>query len=124
MSYENRDYGKVVGIVKVPTEITDYDIDCILAGCFEGGSNYWIDTIEALNGDYKGKEFASEVIGADGMLYITHDGSKAILTRFRFLIGLHLYYKLNRKPVAIEDMDAGDYDCVLQYALFGKLVYG
>jgi len=114
---------KVIGTVAtVIINVTDYDIDCILSSCFEGGSNYWLDNVTVQ--DFKGQDYASKVVGSGGTILLHYDGEKAELTLEMMIKGLYLYYSKYKKPEAIEDMDAGDYDSILQYALFGELVYG
>ncbi len=126
MNYENRTAVATVTFIIDELEdrvnVTDYDIDCILSGCFEGGSNYWINSVTVK--DFKGQDCASKVVGSGGTIIIQYDGEKAELTQDMMIKGLNLYYTKYENPLAIEDMDAGDYDSILQYALLGDLVYG
>ena len=105
----------------------NYHIDCILCGALEGGSNYWIEKVSAVNNDYKGKEFASEVISAGGKLLIkTMDDEEPLeLTRTKMSAAIKKYCKEHdmTPDELLHYGDAGTDDNVLQLALFGELVY-
>ena len=128
----------VIGTINVPREVTVEDVGYILCGCFEGGSNYWIETVNV--DDFKGESHASDVPGAGGVIEIqteplsgtTNNGrieikytdkSKWLVTKDHMIRGLNQYYMEWKRALPIEDMDAGDYDVVLQYAIFGEQVY-
>ena len=131
----------VIGTVLVPVEVTIEDIGYILAGCFEGGSNYWIDKVEVIpnapesgNGWF-GESHARDVPGAGGIIEITtepvsgtvneghHQGTQWFVTKNKMVDGLKLYYEKSNNKLAIEDMDVFHYDAVLQYAIFGVQVF-
>ena len=61
--------------------ITNKDINYFMCACFEGGSNYWIEKVDVLNGDYKGGQFASDVLGLGGMLEIVTDSSRILIDK-------------------------------------------
>ena len=100
-------------------------IDDILAGCFEGGSNYWIDEVEIKrlgdNGNYYG--LASTQITRYGLILIHSDGESNSLYKRKFLKGCQQYANRYGK-FEFENFDADDYDQILQYALFNEIVYG
>ena len=111
--------------VKKPIKVTDEHLDNILVGCFEGGSNYWIDKIEVATDDYKGKKYASECVAAGGELYITTEGnSKYLLTRDMLINGLQQYLDESQYKNWPDGGDAQTDDLILQYALFKEVVYG
>ena len=114
---------KEAGTITVPITVSNYDLDCILCTCFEGGSNYWIDKVLAVDNDFKGAEYASEVISHDGKLVVFVDGEKHLLTKSMLLKGCELYMD-GRRRWRPDDFDAEDTDIILQYALFGDVVYG
>jgi hypothetical protein len=101
-------------------KVTAEDIDNILCGAFEGGSNYWISEV-IVTRPVKDAKYASEVISKGGELKIIEDedDSEHTLTLEKMLKGIGLNRNYN-----FDDMDATDYDNILQYALFGKLIYG
>jgi len=110
------------GTITVPIVVSNYNIDCILSYCFDGGSSYWIDRIEVVADDYKGAKYGSEVISHDGMLKAFVDGEKHLLTKTKLLKGCELY--ADGRDWRPDDFDAEDTDIILQYALFGEVVYG
>ena len=108
-----------------PYEVTDDHIDSILTGAFEGGSNYWIAKVEVKKDDFKGKVYASESVAAGGELYIyTTDDAKYLLSKSSIIMGLQQYLDTSKLKNWPDGGDAETDDLILQYALFGEVVYG
>jgi len=108
-----------------PIEVTDDQLDSILVGAFEGGSNYWITKVEVKKDDYKGKKYSSECVAAGGELYIyTADDSKCLLTKHSLIHGLQMYLDESKHKNWPDGGDAQTDDLILQYALFEEIVYG
>ena len=109
-----------------PIEVTDDHLDSILVGAFEGGSNYWAEKVKVKDDDYKGAEFASEVISKGGELYIYADGDQSVhlLTKTSLINGLQQYLNESKHKNWPDGGDAYTDDCILQYALFEEVVYG
>ena len=109
-------------------EVTDEHLENILVGCFEGGSNYWIEKIKVKGDDYKGEEFASGVIGKGGEIYIYADGDQSVylLTKNSLINGLQQFINESKRFGHLwpDEGDAGTDDMILQYALFEEVVYG
>ena len=127
----------IAGEITVPVSVTNWNLDCILSGCFEGGSNYWAEGIKVIDEDYKGAEFGSEVISHDGELDIfvneygsgdPKDETAYRLTKDKLLNGCEMYVagdsSTKGRAWNPDGMDAIDYDMILQYALFKKVIYG
>jgi len=121
------------GYINIRVKVEDDDLDSILCGAFEGGSNYWCDRIQVVNDDYKGAEFASEAIskGAEIDVFVSNEygGTKPYrLTKAKLLRGCELYCSGDKhtKGRAWDPcgMDAIDYDMIFQYAIFESVVYG
>ena len=108
-----------------PIEVTDDHLDSILVGAFEGGSNYWAVKVEVAKDDYKGKKYASECVVAGGELYIhTTEGDKYLLTKTSLINGLQTYLNESKYRNWPDGGDSQTDDLILQYALFGEVVYG
>ena len=108
-----------------PIEVTDEHLDNILAGAFEGGSNYWAVKVEVAKDDYKGKKYASECVAAGGELYITTtEGDKHLLTKTSLINGLQQYLNESKHKNWPDGGDSMTDDVILQYALFKEVVYG
>ena len=116
---------------QIEVNLTQQDIDDIMVTALEGGINYWCRKAEVV-GEYLG-EAASDQISRGGSL-ILHDAEssdKWELTLDKFLKGVGLYIK-EGSGVMVEDfklvdigcIDGPDADCIIQYALFGELVFG
>ena len=111
--------------VTKPIEVTDDHLDNILVGAFEGGSNYWAVKVEVAKDDYKGKKYASECVAAGGELYITTtEGDKHLLTKTSLINGLQHYLNESKHKNWPDGGDSMTDDVILQYALFGEVVYG
>jgi len=113
------------------------DLDNILATCFEGGSNYWINKVQVVDEDYKGCRYSNEVVSHVGKLdihtdFIHNSGEIFELTKHKLVKGVQKWYEKYHYPRHKEvqdefhmfDWDAGDSDIILQYALFNEVVYG
>lgn len=118
-------------------------IDTLLENALEGGSTYWVSRVEVL-GDWPAlAEYASEVVSRGGRLrFFVNDEWDGTVKAFDldlagYVAGLVRYgtERYGAIPVAIETddgrttgyfdvQDAEQGDMVLQYALFGNLVYG
>ena len=108
-----------------PFEVTDDHLESILVGCFEGGSNYWINKVEVKLDDYKGKKYASECVAAGGELWRYADGGgNHLLTKTSLINGLQMYLDESEYQNWPDGGDAQTDDLILQYALFEEIVYG
>ena len=116
--------GKDKNYVVKSVEVTDEHLDNILVGAFEGGSNYWATKVKVKDDDYKGAEFASGVVSQGGELYIYSEGSKYILTKDNLVNGIQKYLNESKHQLWPDGGDAYTDDLILQYALFGEVVYG
>jgi len=115
---------------EVEGNLSQQDIDDIMAVAMEGGICYWCRKAEVV-GEYLG-EYASDQISRGGAL-ILHDAESAQtweLTLEKFLNGVKLYFEqgchVNVEDNAIDtcDIDANDADCIIQFAVFGEVVFG
>lgn len=120
--------------LKVQSDIvvTDQDIDDIVACAFEGGITYWCDEAKVI-GDYLG-EYASDQISRGGkvLLYDYEAEEEHLLTKEKFLDGFKKYAKENMDIFEHKDgkmvtdtclVDAAIADMIIQYALFGEVIY-
>ena len=115
---------------QIEVNLTQQDIDDIMVAALEGGINYWCREAEVV-GKYLG-EYASDQISRGGSL-ILHDAEssdKWELTLEKFLNGVKLYFEdgchvqVEDNCIDAGDIDASDADCIVQFALFGKVVFG
>ena len=139
-----------MNIIKIETtvthEFTPEDINDIIVGALEGGINYWcrkakiklnakIAGYENLISDYFGVapedqdkvKYATDVIGYNGtlILYDIESNDKWELTLENVLKGIKMYCEnISRSPKELmDDYDADDCDCIIQYALFNELIF-
>lgn len=124
-------------VLKVELEValTQEDIDDIMCGALEGGITYWCDEAKVV-GDYLG-EYGHEQIARGGQLLI-HDMEEEetyTLDKEKFLKGIELWVKnpvgcncLEQKDGKLVfdtcNADAVVCDAIIQYALFGDVIYG
>lgn len=108
------------------------DIDGIMACALEGGITFWCDEARVV-GEYLG-EYASDQISRGGQLLL-HDMEEEetyLLSKEKFLKGLKIFLDNNEGKICKLDsgyevdpanIDANDADSIIQYAIFGELVY-
>jgi hypothetical protein len=119
--------------------LSDEDIANILVTAFEGGINYWCKKVKMMKTtvsddvwDREEKIIASDFIGLGGKLrlYDAEEPSDEnwILDAEKLKKGLEMYFSDcgENSEVSFDagNIDAGDADSIIQYALFGELVYG
>jgi len=122
--------------VTVKHKVTDEDINDIMCTALEGGINCWCSKAEVIDGDYKGAEYASDSLskGAKLLLHDCEDDhigdeEKFTLTKEKFMKGFQLYLtngveKGRTVYTDPGDIDACEADCIIQFAVFGEIVYG
>lgn len=123
--------------VNLSVNVSNEDIDAIMSAALEDGVTYWCDKTEVV-GDYLGG-YASNQISRGGALKFYDSESNEVyeLTKEKLLSGLKLFLNtpsifqrvvyLNRKDkLCLErgEIDSADADEIVQYALFGEVVYG
>lgn len=126
---------------EVRTEITIYltsqDIDDIMVAALECGVNYWCRRV-VVQGDYLG-EYASDQISRGGKLAVwldepfEDDNTCYVLDRDKFLAGFKLWIENCKDSHDAVDYSNGSVDCgqidalcadaIIQYGLFGEVVF-
>ena len=117
--------------------ITDEDIDDIMVTALEGGINYWCLRCDVV-GAYKG-EYASEQISRGGELNFQvvedfeDDKDTYTLSKEKLLSGIETYLEWDLDIIARNTqtefvldtcrIDGCRADMIVQYALFGDLIY-
>lgn len=123
---------------KITVYLTQQDIDDIMVSAFEGGINYWCRRV-VVQGDYLGK-YASDQISRGGKLAVwldepfEDDKTCYVLDRDKFLAGFKLWIESDGDSYDAIDHSDGSVDCgqidaicadeIVQYALFGEVVFG
>ena len=110
-------------------KITDTDIEDIMSSALEGGVNYWVERITRPDGKH-GEFWDQELTQGTGEITLYADGEPHRLTKYHFLTGLTKYLENPKYDCFYQDgidpgnIDAECADMIVQYALFGELVYG
>jgi len=102
--------------INVVVDVPDEFLDDILTTAFEGGSNYWLDQVSMSSTD-------AILTGGNVYCYSGDEIDKRVLTKKKLLGAIEWYIGINGLGV-LDDHDAGDSDSILQYALFGEVIYG
>lgn len=110
--------------------VSQEDIDDIMVCALEGGITYWCDSCKVV-GEYLG-EYASDQISRGGelKLYDPYDEKWHTLTLEKLLNGVRLWYVRGGHECCWENridtmkIDACDADAIIQFALFGEIVFG
>lgn len=123
---------KIVGYGENEEEITEENIDDIMVTALEGGINYWAG-IDISGEEWKSRgknvfisSWATKILleGGEICIYdIEEENQDEILTLKKLLEGIKLNKKCRPLDSNLEEMDATTADCIIQYALFGNVVY-
>ena len=123
---------KVFGIINL--QITEQTVEDMLFTAFDskyGGCKYFLGSYPTTVGKRKGKDifesFAKYAQDLEIILDEEAGGETHILTRTKLLNGLQLAVQngINISVVSNEDRaDSVEADCIIQYALFGEIIYG
>lgn len=114
---------------QIEVNMSQQDIDDIMATALDSIC-YWCRKAEVV-GNYLG-EYASDQISRGGTL-ILHDAESAQtweLTLDKLLNGLKLYFEqgchvqVEDNTIDTCDIDGNDADCIVQFAVFGEVVFG
>jgi hypothetical protein len=110
-----------------PTKAEWEEIACsIWVGALEGGSNHWIDDIHCDGNNLKS---ASEVVELNFDIVIHHDDDEVEKVKaFDVIVdGINLLDpERQRLALTVDELgqlDANDYDYIIQLGVFGKEVY-
>ena len=119
--------------VSLTVKLTEEDIDDIMVGALEGGINYWCDEAEVIE-EKRVADWGHEQIARGGCL-ILHDAEsddKWELNLEKFINGVKLWIE-NGDAFECGAIDNGTIDCcqidaiqadnIVQYAIFGELVF-
>ena len=131
--------------VNIEVELSVQDMIDLLCTAFEGGVNYWVTSILGEGGD-TGKlpegrtkiEHEYEWLAVGGSLKIGYDDEERLyryldqdklqkgLQQWIYRNSVQVYYDGALRDTALDlcNIHAGDADEIVQFALFGKLVFG
>ena len=129
--------------IQIDVKIDDQFFEDIIVTALEGGSNYWIGHVIIKHPDEnKPKDTPNSIWAADALnkggvvkFYPDDEEKSYSLTKESLIYGLkhwinnnpsgfELYNKDDYNNIDAGDIDADDADAILQYALFGEVVYG
>lgn len=120
--------------VKPVVKLTEDDVDSIMVSALEGGINYWCSEAEVVE-ERRCADWGHEQIARGGAL-ILHDAEsddKWELSIENFIKGFRLWLENGDDRYGAVDDDGTVYageidgemaDCIIQYALFGEVVFG
>ena len=121
--------------LKLNVVVTGQDVDDIMSAALDGGICYWCSSAK-VEGGYLG-EYASDQISRGGALRLfPYDDEAHRLDKDALLKGIRMYLEDPDKPYDILEsgkdglkidtceVDATVADMIVQYAVFGELVYG
>lgn len=115
---------------EIVVNLTMQDIDDIMCLALEGGITYWCCEAEVV-GEYLG-EYAHEQISRNGtlLLHYSEEDKEYQFTLEHFVQGFRLYLEqgchiaVEDSAIDTGDLDANDADCIVQFGLFGEVLYG
>lgn len=117
---------KVEFKVTIPCTISAEQMESIVSTALEGGITYWCDRASC-NRNTSGLTYYSEELLAGGTLTLYYEEESVELTCEKLQAGLVLLgekYPACLVRLVEETYDTEDADTLIQYAVFGALVYG
>lgn len=115
--------------IYVPFTIEGKFINDVMSSALCGGIEYWCSLVNAKDMDMKGCKYLSDLISNGGVLELTDDSDQIHLLDFtKFCLGFEKYIKWcvrhNRKfYLSSEEIDSEEADIIVQFAIFGEIVY-
>lgn len=119
--------------ISIPFEIDQEFVDGVMSSAFCDGICYWCERIDVKDNDYKGTKYASEVIARGGTIIIVtdeEDGNREFELDLDKLIEGYRKYAESRVNRGIKfytdpcDIDSVEADIIVQYAIFGEVIFG
>jgi len=124
---------KVIGTIEITKQVTEENINSIICTAFESDSiNYWVEYVETDTEHWKDRpkgeylsSWATKIILEEKEILLKEEGEEELLslTLKKLLKGIKLNIVNRPFDCDLEDMDATTVDCIIQYALFGEVVY-
>lgn len=124
---------EIAGTIEIKKDITEKEVWGIIVTAFEGGINYWCGHVEWDEEKYpKPKDepistFCTKLLLDDVTLQLfdaEQDDEIYELTLTRLLKGIAQNYLERPHDCDLKNYDANTADCIIQYAIFGEVVYG
>ena len=124
-----------VGSYEMKVDISSNDIETVIVNSFEGGSDYWLglDTENdksVWSRKPKGLPYstwATQMLLEGETLHfydVEEESEKFTLNLAQLVNGFKINAEKRPHDCNLENGDAITSDCILQYGIFGKLVYG
>jgi hypothetical protein len=120
-----------VAKILVPLEVSKDDIEHVITTGLAGGINYWAwinwkDQDTDKNDLPTTKMLTEKLLNGGSIVFydIEDDMLLGKMGLSSLLQGIRQYYKREGMKYEIQDFDADISDKVMQYALFGELIYG
>ena len=118
---------------KMDLLVTGQDIEDIMCTALDGGITHWCSSVEVIESACIG--YASEQLRYDGKLKLfdAESDDTWVLTRDMLLNGIKLWAEFGGDPCGAicgngtldtSEIDANIADMIVQYALFGEVVFG
>jgi len=109
--------------VTVTLQLSAQDVSDVLTAAFEGGIDHWCDTVRRTAPS--ARRYACEALAMDGvpLALVTQEGDTYLLDRAALCRGLGLYAQKHGWPEDLGDIDAEAADLIVQYAVFGEVMY-
>lgn len=124
---------KIVEKGNIELSLTENDVETIIVTSLEGGSGYWLGLDNTTDGwadkpkDEPASTWATHLLinGHTLHLFDVEDPEeKWTLTLEKLMEGYKLNFIERPHDNNLDNGDAVTSDCIMQYALFGELVYG
>lgn len=129
------DHSEVVGSYTKVFEVSANDIETVIVNSFEGGSNYWLELdTENIDSVWQDKPsglpystWATMMLLEGKTLHFVDmedEEEKFTLNLEKLIKGFKLNAKERPFDSDLENGDATTSDCILQYGMFGEIIFG
>ena len=111
---------------KIEIEVDVDFLDCVMVTALEGGINYWADDVIYPENEECNRMRASDIVASTehSIVIVDCEGDPHNLNREKLLKGLSMYAKEHGLTTDAGQIDATAADLIIQFALFGEIVYG
>ena len=123
---------EVIGSIKVNYPLTRQFVDDLLVTAFEGGITYWCCDAYPVDNIYpEGATYVSDCLSRGRDIVIVEVGVEEvnerknhILTLDNLIFGIKCFMNMPNANNIFDDYDAWDADVIIQFAVFGDVIYG
>lgn len=114
-------------IISIPYKVSDDIIDNVMCTALDTGINYWCN-YEVVDSEFNKCEWDYEIISRGGKIKLTdYNGKSHTINVEKILKGIKIYIKNcleSGLQVNLDSIDSEKADSIIQFGIFGDILYG